>query len=190
MNRIVLVAALLAAPVAHAEPTQWVAASLMFGAAEPVSDGYNAMAGVDAGYRLTDLVWAHAGVAYGPSIDRFGQHVPNGGRNGLVRGGAVARWCAGTVVCGEAGVDLGVQHGTWSGTVYSPTAINGTVDEVDTDTALVAIPRIGLDVGGESLRARLGLEADAALAATSTGMTTRAQGIIGIELAAGVAYQW
>jgi hypothetical protein len=187
--RSLAIASLLVASAAHAEPTQWVAASVMFGAAEPVVDGYNAMAAVDGGYRLTELLWAHAGVAYGTSIDRFGQHVPNGGRNSLVRGGAAARWCAGSAVCGEAGVDLGVQHGTWSGTVYSPTVIGG-VTEVDTDTALVAIPRIGLDVGGDTLRARLGLEADAALASSSSGMSTAAHGIVGIELVAGVAYQW
>jgi hypothetical protein len=187
--RSLAIAALLAGSTAHAEPSQWVAASVMFGAAEPVANGYNALAAIDAGYRLTALLWAHAGIAYGPSIDRFGQHVPNGGRNGLVRGGVEARWCAGTILCGTAGLDLGIQHGTWSGTAYSPTVLGG-VDEVDTDTALVAIPHVGLDVGGDTLRARVGLEADAALAAASSGIMTDAHGIVGIELAAGVAYQW
>ena len=58
------------------------------------------------------------------------------------------------------------------------------------------IPRIGIDLGGDTLRARLVVEADTALvehATTTTDMTTttRSQrGIIGVELAAGVAYQW
>ena len=199
MNRVAFaIASLFAISVVRAgpdEPTRSVAASLMFGAAEPVYDGYNVMLAVDGGLRMTDLLWARAGLGYGTSVDRFGQHVPNGGRNGLARAGLEARWCAGVILCGLAGADLGVQHGAWAGRVYSPTVIDGVVEST-TDNALVVIPRIGIDLGGDTLRARLVVEADTALvehATTTTDMTTttRSQrGIIGVELAAGVAYQW
>jgi hypothetical protein len=158
----------------------------MFGAAEPVYNGYNVMASVDGGYRVTEALWAHGGVGDGISVGRFGQHVPNGGRNGLVRAGVEARWCA-SLVCGIAGADLGVQHGTFATTVYQQGM------QTYTDTALVAIPRIGFDVGGDSVRARVALEADTSLVTTQNNMDYPTPGpgkIIGIELAAGVAYLW
>ena len=198
MNHLALVAAMLTPSVVRAgpvEPENYLAVSMMFGAAEPVYDGYNVMAAVDGGYRITELWWARAGVGYGTSVDRFGQHVPNGGRNGLVRGGVEARWCAAAFLCGIAGADLGVQHGTWSGRVYSPTVTDGVIEST-TETAFVVVPRIGLDVGGDRVRARIAIEADTALvehATTTTDMMTSSQprtGVIGIELAAGVAFQW
>lgn len=199
MNRVAFIAAsLLAVPVGRAgpvEPEKYVAVSMMFGAAEPVYNGYNVMAAVDGGYRITELLWARAGVGYGTSIDRFGQHVPNGGRNELVRGGVEARWCAGTILCGIAGADLGLQHGTFTDRVYSATVIDGVVEST-TDNAFVVIPRIGFDVGGDRIRARIAIEAETALVehgTTTTNMVTTTQsqtGVIGVELAAGVAFQW
>ena len=87
-------------------------------------------------------------------------------------------------------------YGTWNGTVYSPTSVNDVATESTTETALVVIPRVGIDLGGDAIRVRLALEADTALvehATTTTGMTTTTgsqRGVIGVELAAGVAYQW
>lgn len=195
MNRLVIAALLAALQTrAHAEPTRYLAGGMMFGAAEPVYDGYNVMAGADGGYRLDELWWAHAGVGYGTSVDRFGQHVPNGGRNGLVRGGVEARWCAGTVLCGIAGVDLGVQHGSWTHREYSPTSDAGIMQSYS-DTAFVAIPRMGFDVGGDRLRVRVAIEGDMSLLTTQINtdfgpVDTGLGHFIGLELAAGVAYLW
>jgi hypothetical protein len=201
MNRLAFVAIVLLAGVSSVragpvEPTHYVAAGLMLGAAEPVDNGYNVMGAIDGGYRVTELLWARAGIGYGTSVERFGQHAPNGGRNGVVRGGVEARWCAGKTLCGSAGADLGVQHGTFAQTVYSPTIITGSHESL-TETALIIIPRVGIDFGGNSLRARLAVEADTALVERSTTtidmgtpMTDSQTGVIGIELAAGVAYQW
>jgi hypothetical protein len=63
-------------------------------------------------------------------------------------------------------------------------------------SAVEAIPRFGLDVGGGSLRARIGIEIDYALVASQTrqsysgGMSRVSPGLVGLELGAGIAYQW
>jgi len=183
MYRLPFVTILIASSAASAEPDHYVAGGVMFGAAEPVYDGYNVMAAADAGYRLTPLLWAHAGAAYGPSIDRFGAHQPNGGHNELARGGIEVRWCA-SIVCGIAGADLGVQHGSWTTTQYQVGM------ETLSDTALVAIPRVGFDVGGDALRLRATFEADTSLVSDETTDEPNGKRIFGFELAAGVAYLW
>jgi hypothetical protein len=189
---LLIASAVRAGPV---EPSHYAGGSLMFGASEPVDNGYNVMLAGDAGYRLTGLLWARGGLGYGTSIDRFGQHVPNGGRNAVARAGLEARWCAGSILCGLAGADLGVQHGTWNDSAYNEVTFKD-IPRSTTETALVAIPRVGVDFGGTSLRMRVALEADTAIVGRATATTAMASsttsetGLIGIELAAGVAYQW
>jgi hypothetical protein len=194
--RISVIAALvLASSAAFAEPTKYIQGGMLFGAAEPVI-GWNVMATVDGGYRFSDALWAHVELGYGPTVANLGNHGANGGTNGEVRAGVEARWCAHRMVCGIAGVDLGVQRGTWSTTMYSATVIDGVLESL-TSEALVAIPRAGLDLGGDTFRVRLVLEADTAVIDRTTTTTEMASptsesrtGIIGVELAMGVAYQW
>ena len=64
-------------------------------------------------------------------------------------------------------------------------------------SAFVAIPHVGLDGGTPRIRARLDLEADAALAVRHTEVvdpmypyTHSPSGVVGIELAAGVWIAW
>ncbi len=182
-----LIAAVIFVPAAlHAEPAQYVAAGMSFGASEPIYDGYTVMGAIDGGYRLTQTWWLHAAVADGESVDRFGTHVPNGGHNFVARGGAEARWCA-SVLCGFAGADLGIQRASFTDTVY----MQGV--QTFTDAASIITPRFGFDVGGRSLRARVEIDPDVALAITqddSPYMNAGTGSVLGIELGAGVAYQW
>jgi hypothetical protein len=191
MTRCLLFAALLTSSVLHAEPApcraaQYVAAGVSFGASEPIYDGYTVMAALDGGYRVSDTWWAHAAIATGTSVDRFGGHAPNGGHDLVARAGAEVRTCA-SVLCGFAGMDLGIQRGTFSDVVY----MDGM--KTFTDAATIATPRVGFDVGGRTLRARVEIDSDVALAVTQNNpayATPRFGDVIGIELGAGVAYQW
>jgi hypothetical protein len=186
MKRWLIGAALCVPPALHAEPAQYVAAGVSFGASEPIYNGYTVLGAVDGGYRLSQLWWVHAAVAYGPSVDRFGAHVPNGGHDLVVRGGGEVRWCA-SVLCGFAGGDLGIQRGSFTDTVY----MEGT--QTFTDTAAIVTPRAGFDVGSERIRARVEIDADLALAITQDNSMYATPGfgrIIGVALGAGVAYQW
>jgi hypothetical protein len=195
--RALALCVLVAAPAARAEPTSYVEGGLMFGAAEPVI-GWNIMPTIDGGYRLGDVLWLHGGVGFGGTIDNLGSHAPNSGSNGLVRGGIETRWCGGPhhLLCAAGGLDLGASHGTWAPTAsMAYSHAYGPVDSM-TSTALLAIPRAGFDIGGDSVRARIGVEADLAVLERTTSqlagaeMTESRPGFVGIELAAGVAYQW
>lgn len=189
-----MVALALAPAAVHAEPapesSRFVEGGMAFGAAEPVI-GWNLMATVAAGIQIAGPWWAHAAFAYGPTIDNLGGHGLNNGRNLAVHAGAEGRWCSsrGGALCGIAGLDLGGQHGSWAPN-------NGYLMSASS-TALVAIPRVGVDVGTTRIRARVDLEADAALVSRHHEVydpmypTTRSpSGILGIELAAGVWLAW
>jgi hypothetical protein len=186
--------ALLASTSAHAEPTRYVEAGVLFGAAAPVI-GWNVMPSLDGGYRFSEMFWFHGGVGYGPTINNLGTHGPNHGSNGLARGGIEMRWRVSESVALAAGVDLGVAHGTWGPPGAPFSQMYGEVDTISSLT-FVAIPRLGFEIGGSQWRARLGLESDIAIADRTTSqlagmtMTESTTGTTGIELAAGVAYLW
>jgi hypothetical protein len=165
--------------IAHAEPTRYVQTDLMIGGAAPVA-GPNLLGAVEGGYQLTPGLWGHGELSAGPAGDDQGS-----GSNSQARAGVEGRACFdGRVLCGVLGGDLGVQHGTW-------TRSDGMENEHV--TALVLVPRIGVDAGGRNLRARLGIELDEALYGRhqmSYAPTIDVKGTMGLELAAGVAYQW
>lgn len=169
---------------APAQPSRYVQAGVMVGAAAPVI-APNLMAAFDLGVRLTDgPIWLHTAVTWGSSGDDQGP-----GSNLQLRAGIEGRACWWRDrTCTVGGIDAGYQHGSWSDR-NDPTH-NESID------AFVAIPRFGFDLGGRTLRARIGLELDVAMAAqrelgSPTGNTSETSpGIIGIEANAGVAYQW
>jgi len=149
----------------------------MVGIAAPVA-GFNAMAGVEGGLHWIGPLWGHAAISVGPAGDDQGT-----GYNSQIRAGAEARACGfdGTV-CGLFGIDLGGQHGAWSGDAMP-----------ESFTGLVAIPRVFVDLGGSTWRFRLGLEADELV--VGTGMHShvgigRGIGVVGNELVTAVARQW
>ena len=166
------------------KPSRYVQAGFMVGAAKPVV-APNVMAILDGGWRLGGgPAWLHAAVSWGASGDDQGP-----GSNLQLRAGIEGRMCAWRdVACGVGGVDAGYQSGHWSD--RNDPAHN------ESSNALVAITRLGLDVGGRKLRARVGLEMDFGLVterqvASATGSTRNtAPGIVGIEANAGLAYQW
>ena len=166
--------------IAEAEPTQYVQVDAMIGGAAPVG-GPNLVGAVEGGYRLAPSWWAHGEVAGGLAADDQG-----GGTTAQLRGGVETRSCsASSLVCGVFGLDLGALRGTWTSSDSA-----GASEHV---VALVAVPRVGIDVGGTHVRARAGIEFDEALAGRHTSSfapTTTPTGTIGFELAAGMAYQW
>ncbi len=176
-----LVLALLAiASAAHADPTRYLETDVMIGGATPVV-GPNILGAVSGGYLLRPNLWGHAEVAAGPAADDQGT-----GSNWQARAGLEARACtASGVACALAGLDAGVLHGQWTR--------QDMPDEYERVTAAVLVPRLGFDLGGRSLRARVELEIDEAIAGshvTSFMPPTTPGGTIGVELAAGAAYQW
>jgi hypothetical protein len=180
MKLLIVLASLVATTAAaHADPTGYVETDVMLGGASPVI-GPNMLGSVAGGRQLAPGVWAHGQLTAGPAADDQGS-----GKNLQARAGVEGHACVqSAILCGVMGADLGVQHGTW-------TRQDGM--ESEQLTALVIVPHVGLDVGGRNLRARLGLELDEALLGrhqTSYAPTTDVSGTIGVELAAGVAYQW
>lgn len=177
MRALILVAAL--ATAAHAEATHYVEADAMIGGATPVA-GPNLLGAVSVGYQFSPSVWAHGEVSAGAAADDQGS-----GSNQQVRGGVETRACSsGGAACFMVGIDVGVLHGQWR-----------SHDDASSErvTAGVAVPRFGIDVGGSTVRARLGLEVDEAFAGThasSFAASTTASGTVGVELSAGVAYLW
>jgi hypothetical protein len=177
-------AAETATATAEAKPSRYVQAGLMVGAATPVV-APNLMAAVDGGFRLGGgPAWLHTALSWGSTGDDQGP-----GSNLQLRAGIEGRTCWWhDRTCTVGGIDAGYQRGRWSDR-NDPTH-NESVN------ALVAIPRLGVDLGGRHLRARMGLELDVALAAErnvnpSTGnRSDTSPGIVGIEMNAGVAYQW
>src|SRR5205823_5883276 len=141
-----------ASSIATAEPTRYVQGDAMIGFAHPVAGG-NAMAGVEGGARVDGPMWLHAAVGFGLAGDDMGP-----GTNALASAGLEVRGCAIPALCAIAGGDVGVQHGTWSSDRDPGTS--------ETVSALVAIPRAAIDVGGAKLRVRIGLQLDVALAAS------------------------
>lgn len=174
--RYLAYALVLAGSAAHAEPQAYVQGDMMVGFATPVA-GPNAMAGVEAGYDL-GAVWAHAAMAAGPASDDQGS-----GYNSKIAGGLEVHGCGSSgVACLLVGIDLGGQHGRWSGDSMS-----------ESFTGLVAIPRVFADLGGSTWRFRIGLEASALIAGTGTRGKVglgRGSGVVGNELVIALARGW
>ena len=182
MKLVAFASLMFASSIAAADPaptTHYVDTDVMIGAARPIA-GLNAMLGVDAGVHWQDNVWLHGAIAAGPGGDDQGT-----GTNANAHGGLELRGCTtGGVACAEAGVDVGVQRGTWRSN-YDMSA--------ETASSIIAVPRAGFDVGGRRVRFHMGLEADVALAGTheATGLpTTHEGGLAGVELATGIGVQW
>jgi hypothetical protein len=184
--RTLILASLGISAIASAEPhiaTTYVQGDLMVGIAAPVA-GFNAMLGAEGGLHWIGPLWGHAELSVGPAADDQGT-----GYNSQIRAGLEARTCTGLgLVCVVAGLDLGGQHGAW-GMSGDPAAMSST----ETFTGLVAIPRVLVEVGGRTLRFKLGIEADELIVGTGYHSHIgigRGIGIVGNELVSGVAYQW
>src|SRR5436190_24210969 len=132
-----------AVEVVHAsQPAHYVQAGLMAGAAAPVA-ALNIMGAVEAGKHIGDSdAWLHGAVAYGQSGDDQGP-----GSTLQLHAGIEWRPCGwGNRVCGVGGLDVGYQAGRWSD--------RDDATHRDSVDALVAVPRVGVDVGGEKVRVR------------------------------------
>jgi len=138
--------------------------------------GVDAQATVEAGYRLDGNLWAHAAAATGVAGDDQG-----GGQIHQVRAGIEGRTCTAPrgILCAVAGADLGYQQFTWHADAY-----HMSPDEPHHD--LIAVARLGGDIGGEHIRVRPGIETYHLL----SGSVSNGAGLIGINLTLGVAYQW
>jgi len=195
LARLPALAALIAAPAAASplangehESETYVGGLVSLGGAEPI-DGYTVMASAEGGHQLAGPWWLHAAAGYGPSIDRFGGHDLTASTTICAQAGAELRTCTrhGAAVCLIGGADAGVQYAAY------PTSLYPSGDAVTYhDVALVIVPRIGLDAGGEHVRVRLAVGTAVTVArhedAMQFGPTTGH--VEGIDLAAGVAYQW
>jgi hypothetical protein len=132
---------------------------------------------IDAGFHLDHTpFWIHARVAGGAGDKLFGVGT---GSLFQVRAGVESRSCAfDGVVCAMAGVDLGLQHTTWTGHDESWFSDSTPPDMTTTIDRFVAVPRVGLDIGGR-VRFRPSLEAD-----------IDGQGVSGANLDLALAVQW
>jgi hypothetical protein len=191
MNKLVVVFSMLAATsVAQAQPSptapskvtaaQYVETDLVVGGTAPVA-GPSIVLAAQGGYRLSQALWLHGEVSYGDARDDQGRgpaeqlHAGLEGRTCIVHG----------VLCGIAGADLGYQHGSWTS--------DRRATDMETVDALVVVPRAGVDVGGDHVRMRLGVETDLALAGRhrdTAGTMSPTNVVTGIGLGLGVAYQW
>ena len=133
-----------AAPAPVPTPTTYVAGGVTAGAFV----GLYAAFTVEAGRRLgTTPLWVHGMLVDG---ETGGIDEPSTtGRQLQARAGIEARGCVAMQLCAIAGVDAAVAHGDY-------------MAEYDYDngnrTDVLAIGRVGLDVGGEHLRLRPGIE--------------------------------
>jgi hypothetical protein len=169
----------LSTPVQQ-DPAQYLETDLMIGGAAPVA-GLNALVAVQGGYRLWHGLWLHGEAGYGHAQDDQG-----GGNNMELHAGLESRPCiARGIVCAVVGADLGYAHGAW--------VSDRAQDQMESVTALVAVPHLGLDLGGDHVRVRLGIEADVTLAGHHReigGMEGAAGSLVALGLGLGVAYQW
>ena len=170
--------------IVHAEPTAYVQADAMVGAAVPIA-GFNLMRGIEAGYHLsTSPFWVRGVAATGTGEDDQGS-----GTNRFARAGLEARTCTQSgVACFVAATDVGYQSGSWQK--------SDDPAQHEAVQAVVVTPRIGLDLGDEHVRFRLAIEWAEAASEKSTTMdrtgttVSHEGGGVGGELVAGAAYQW
>ena len=189
MRTLLVIATLLAAGTAAAEPSQtetwepacYVEAGIAIGGTKPA--GLNMLASLEGGYRLVSSpLWIHGEVIGGTTGDDRGRGHASEGRAGLE-----ARACVLPTLCGIAGVDLGAEHVTWFGR-------HGAGSE--SLDAFVVIPRAELDLGGDRVRVRLGAELSRALFGRHRSnfgngdMETSVSDWVAGELTLSMAYQW
>jgi hypothetical protein len=184
---VVAIAVVLAlSSVAAAGPRRYVESEIGLGGIGPGGLGLLVQVGGD--YRVWHLVHVHA--AYSHAV-RGGARLegdPGAGYGNQLRAGAEVIPCTeGGIVCGNFGLDLGVQRGTWQSETSDGKDFSGTVDSA------IAMPRAFLDIGSSTVRFRLGIElgfgiASHVVAHTGGPELMGAPGSAG--LVAGVAVQW
>ena len=168
--------------VAHAEPSSYVESGLMVG----VNNGFivgtlSASGGVRVG---SSDVWIHAAVADGNAA----VVEDNGSGTYLqLRGGPELRKCVlNGAVCGIGGVDIGMEHATYS----EPMGLSSSAQMVVDDTThTIAVPHLGFDLGGKHLRYRPSIQLPISL--SSAGATDQfGHGVTGIDATGSIAYVW
>ena len=177
MRNALLALTLLAttATIAHAEPDHYVETGAMAGAN---SELLTIAGTVEGGLHLSETpIWLRAGIATGVGGELF---AAGHGEFLQLRAGAETRSCAWNgVLCGIVGVDLAYQHTAFTGHDTLSFGENVTRTDMSSTTAeMIAIPRIGLDVGGR-VRFRPSLELDLG-----------PNGADGANATLAVAYQW
>lgn len=186
MRNFVILGSLIATTaVAAAEPPGLTA---RVDAAAPAPQAYvsvGGMAGMDgflsaqvaaeAGYHLNGALWLHGLAATGGVGDDQGS-----GPVSQARGGVEARTCrASGIACAYAGLDVGYQNMSWE-------SHDGMVEH---HSDAIANLRVGVDVGGQHVRVRSGLETYQLIAGDD--IPNHAPGaVMGLDLNLGVAYQW
>jgi hypothetical protein len=193
--KLLAVAIVVASGAAHAEPARYIEAGGMVGFGAPAL--MNAVGTVSAGARLEAApIWLHGQVETGPAADDQG-----GGSIAQARGGVETRTCTSRrALCGVIGLDVGGMHGTWTSHENS---------EQEDVRAVVAVPRVALELGGEHVVVTTTLEVAEMIAGThtytygandvgtrsmsgqaSSGMTESASGLGALELGLGLGYRW
>lgn len=144
-----------AVPAARTQPLAYVETGAMAGANARL---LTLAATLDAGYHLENTaLWFHVRVAAGAGGELF---ATGNGSMTQVRAGVELRSCAfDGVLCAMAGVDLGYQHTSFTGHDDSWFSDETSPDMTTVTTEMIAVPRVGLDVGGR-VRFRPGLELD------------------------------
>jgi len=175
-----------AAPVPAVDdgPRHYVRLDFMLGGV--AASGITAMLGASVGIRLgRGPWWLHGEVAYGGGTDLDS----GGGPVTQVRAGLEHASCSDDrVVCLRLGADLGYQHDDY-------TAFDDP-DPPDREwvEALVVVPYIRADLGGDTARFGVAFELDEALAgarhSTYPPTDATAHGLIGAHVIAGLAIQW
>ena len=160
-----------------------LSAGVMAGINERVPDR---AATLDGAYHLGDLpLWLHGRFAFGDVLHSPGEE--GGGTFAQLRAGAEARGCVlGGHACGIAGLDLGYEQALYWGHLDSGAPLAGLlgVDVPATpiietiDHHAIAVPRVGLDLGG-AVRFRPGVE-----------LALDKHGINGGDVTLAIAYTW
>jgi hypothetical protein len=156
---------------------------VMAGINARVPDG---AATLDGAYHLGDLpLWLHGRFAFGEILKAPGEE--GGGTFVQLRAGAVTRGCVlDGHACATAGVDLGYEQALYWGVLDSGAPFAGllgvnvpTTPIIETiDHHAIAVPRVGLDLGG-AVRFRPGVE-----------LALDKHGINGGDVTLAVAYTW
>lgn len=156
---------------------------VMAGINERVPDG---TATLDGAYRLGDLpLWLHGRFGFGEILNAPGEE--GGGTFVQLRAGAETRGCVlDGYACATAGLDLGYEQARYWGFLDAGEPLAGLlgVDVPATpiistiDHHAIAVPRVGLDLGG-AVRFRPGVE-----------LALDTHGINGGDVTLAVAYTW
>ena len=185
-KHLVILISLLSPALAGAQPSLSAASEpaprsqsyVAFGAMAGADVGLDLALTGEVGYRLHGgPLWLHAQVtdALWNGDDQGSGVLRN------VRGGIEARKCTDDgVACLVGGIDIGLQHATWVDREDSM--------QTETHDDVIAVPRVGLDFGGEHLRFRPAIESYHALAGDD--VFKNPYDLVGTNLTFAVAYQW